>query len=468
MKKVFLSLTLFLVLSFAPKLLAQENAPHLRGNVKISIIEGTFECDLTMSNIPRVEDYLIRLNAGMNLLHFRSKKPHDFVLGYEKSTEDSTSTGESIAYYFPDNTGKGKFLPHEIQFRYVGKFPIASDTIENYSRFDWKGNIAFNGYSVRIDGNQSAWCPYIYDAKNDIEYDKFTYEIDLTCMDCSTIYLNGSQPIKSVNAKFKSQTPYELALFCGNFDFEDDGNIVILNPQFTKDEIQQLSNLVSSFKNYYEQKLDIKLEQSLVFVNTTPTAPKHGWLFVSSPTIMGIGEGKGGLSPLFEKEFQEWYKHHIAHELAHYYFTAFKKFNSILGDMLSEGLAEYISLKLVEDLFGTELYNAKLMAKIEWLEDFETNPLSSIKSITDIEDRETFVYDYAPVIFLAIEKEIGKDKMFEWIKTILKTETEFTNYEFLLSTLKNIVKDNKKIKSIENTYFKNEDSTENAINRLNK
>lgn len=49
--------------------------------------------------------------------------------GFNKSEKDSTSTGESIAYYFSDNTGKGKFLPKELQFRYVGKFPVATDTI---------------------------------------------------------------------------------------------------------------------------------------------------------------------------------------------------------------------------------------------------------------------------------------------------------------------------------------------------
>jgi hypothetical protein len=151
---------------------AQENTPTLKGKVKISILEGTFECDLTIANIPKIQDYVIRLNSGMNLLHIKSKKPNEFVLGYRKSDKDSTSTGESSAYYFADNTGKGKFLPQELQFRYVGKFPVANDTIQNYTRQDWKGNIAFNGLSVRTDGRQSAWYPYLYDAKKDVSYEE--------------------------------------------------------------------------------------------------------------------------------------------------------------------------------------------------------------------------------------------------------------------------------------------------------
>jgi len=468
MKPVFFSLALFLLLSFPTKLSSQENPPHLKGKVKISISEGTFECDLTMSNIPYIQDYFVRLNNGMNVLHFWSKKPNDFILGYDWSNcTDSTSTGETLAYFFPDNTRKGKFLPEEIQFRYVGKFPVATDTIENYSRYDWKGNIAFNGYSVRTDGTQSAWYPYIYDTKNDIRYDQMTYDIELICEDCETIYVNGHQPIKSSFAKIISQDPYELALFCGKFGFVDDGNIIILNSQYSKDEVQQLSDIVSLYKKYYEQKLDIKFEQKLVFVNSTPTAPNYGWLFVSYPTIMGIGYAKNGLGALFDPKVQEWYKHHIAHELSHYYFGTFKVFNSTLGDMMSEGFSEYTSLKLIEDLSGIELYNEKLERKFEYLKNYVTKPFSQIKLRADIENRQHFVYDYAPIIFLAIEQEIGKEKMWEWIKAILETKTEFTDYEFLTSTLRNTLKDNIKFGYLEKTYFTSENSLVNALNKLN-
>jgi len=462
MKSVFIIFTLFFFLSFPTKLLSQV---HLTGKVKISIAEGTFECDLTMSNIPRIQDYIIRLNAGMNVLHFRSKSPNDFVLEYSKSNEKSTD--EALAYYFPDNTGKGKFLPQEIQVRYVGKFPVANDTIQNFSREDWRGNIAFNGYSVRTDGVQTAWYPYLYDVKNDIRYDRVTYDIELICEDCSTIYINGSKPVNSTSANFKSQIPYELALFCGKFDFEDNGSIIILNPQFSKDEIQQFSELVSSYEKYYAKKLNTPFDKSPVFVNTTPTSIHNGWLFVSFPTIMGIGWGKYGLGALFGEK-QNLFKPFIAHELGHYYFGTLKVFNSVLGDMMSEGFTEYISLKLTEDLLSIEQYDKKLSEMSNLLENYKTKPISQIKSTTDIEDRNTFVYIYAPVIFLAIEKEIGKDNMWKWLKAILETKTTFTDYDFLTSTLKNTLNNSEKFNFIENTYFKNENSTENALEKIKR
>ena len=139
-------ITALLILGFSSIINAQENPPTISGKVKISIVEGTFECDLTMSNIPHIQDYLIRLNAGMNLLHIKSLKPNEFIIIEDKSRTDSTSSGESSAYFFPDNTGKGKFLPDELQFKYVGKFPVVTDTIVNYSRADWRVNIAFNEF----------------------------------------------------------------------------------------------------------------------------------------------------------------------------------------------------------------------------------------------------------------------------------------------------------------------------------
>ena len=76
-----LLLTFIFSLAISLTTSAQENAPTIKGKVKISIKEGTFECDLTISEIPAIQDYVIRLNSGMNLLHMKSKKPNEFVLG---------------------------------------------------------------------------------------------------------------------------------------------------------------------------------------------------------------------------------------------------------------------------------------------------------------------------------------------------------------------------------------------------
>ena len=136
--------------------------------------------------------------------------------------------------------------------------------------------------------------------------------------------------------------------------------------------------------------------------------------------------------------------------------------------MMSEGFTEYISLKLVEDIQGKDIYDKKIEENIKYLTDFKTIPLAKIKSISEIGDRETFVYDYAPMMFIAIEKEIGTKKMWEWMHTLLTVKTDFTNYNFLLSTLGQTLRDEKKLQTIIERYFANEKSVENIINVIKK
>jgi len=465
MKKAFAFFTsvLFTLQSFS-----QEKAPLLTGKVKISIKEGTFDCDLTLSDIPRINNYFLRINSGMNMLNFKSKSPDEFLIYWDKSLYDTTSTGESNAYYFPDNTRKGKFLPGNVQFKYVGKFPVVKDTIENYSKFDWKGNIAFNHNSVRADGRQAAWYPVLYDIELDKAYEKVRYDVEIICEDCNTLYINGSIPVKSSSSRFKSETPQELSLFCGNYNFSNVDNTFILNPDINENQIKEFSNLINSYKKFYTGKLNIPFKQAITFVQTTPTSPNNAWLFVSYPTIFNIGWGQYGLISLFDPKEQDWYRPFIAHELGHYYFGEYKAFNSELGDMMSEGFAEFLSLQLTKEVIGKSLYEAKIKEKIKELEDFKATPIGKIKSQSNYEDRELYVYYYAPIIFSAIEKEIGEKQMWKWLHTILETKATFTNYEFLVSTLKSTLQNDKQFEMIKSQYLENEKSLENAINKISK
>lgn len=462
-------LVLFIA-TFTSSLLAfsQEKEPQITGKITISIKEGTFDCDLTLSDIPQINDYYIRLNSGMNILHFRSKEPNDFLIYANKSQSDSTSTGESLAYFFAGN--EGKFLPKSLQIKYVGKFPVVNDTIENYSRKDWKGNIAFNHNSLRTDGVQSAWYPVLYDIETDKTFRKVRYDIEIVCNDCNTIYVNGSLPVKNKSAHFKSEVPQELALFCGDYEYSNLDDTYILNPDMDKEQIKEFSSLINDYKKFYESKLNIPFEQATVFISTTPTSRKDGWLFVSYPSIYSIGWGDNGLKSLFNPKIQNWYRPFIAHELGHYYFGNYKVFNSELGDMMSEGFAEYLSFQLTKDVIGKDVYEKKISKKIDDLQEFKPHviPFGRIKSESEYLDREFYVYYYAPIIFTAIEKEIGEKKMWQWLNTILNTETKFTNYDFLCSTLKSTIKNDQLYEKIKSLYFESSESIDNATAKIKK
>src|SRR6185436_7965586 len=136
---------------------------------------------------------------------------------YDRSFHDTLSTGESNAYFLPGNSNAGKHLPSSIAFSYVGKFPVFYDSLKDYSFEDWKGNISFNGYSVRTDGRQTSWYPVLYDIKKDVKYDKVRYELEVNCVDCKYIYLNRSKPVSGQKAIFKSDIPHEIAMFAGKY-----------------------------------------------------------------------------------------------------------------------------------------------------------------------------------------------------------------------------------------------------------
>ncbi len=145
MKQKIITLTFIL---FSSLTFGQYKTPKISGTVKISVGNGTLECDITLSDYSHISNYLIRLNKGLNILNIQSIEPNMLLLDYEREISDSLQTEETISYFFPASEKGEKLLPSKMRFRYVGKFPVINDTIsENYKRIDWRGNIAFkNGF----------------------------------------------------------------------------------------------------------------------------------------------------------------------------------------------------------------------------------------------------------------------------------------------------------------------------------
>jgi hypothetical protein len=99
------------------------------------------------------------------------------------------------------------------------------------------------------------------------------------------------------------------------------------------------------------------------------------------------------------------------------------------------------------------VYNDKLRSKLRALRNFKPVPFATVKSENDYNDRELYVYYYAPLIFTAIEKEIGEQAMIKWIRLILQTPAAFTNYQFVEQTLSEVVNNKSKLELIRSKYF---------------
>jgi len=442
---------------------AQDTIPHVKGNVTISVKKGTIECDLTLSNMPRLSDYYLRLNSGMNIRYIKNAEPFMLPLQYERSSQDSLSSGESAAYYIPAWNESGKYLPQAIRFNYVGMYPVITDTT---SVVDWRGNIAFNGRTLRADGIQSAWCPILYDAKTDTRYENVTYDLDVTCNDCKVIYVNGSQPISGTHAKVTSINSQDLTLFAGDFKSVSINGTYFLNPDADDQQLAELEKKLQSYQTYLENKLAIPYKGKAVYIQTTPVSKNNSWLFASYPTIVKVGWDEG-MKSFASKSEGTGFMQYMAHELAHYYFGYVRSFNSETGDMISEGFAEFLSLHITRKLISENLYREKLQSKTRALQNLNPVPIAKIRSKSDYKNRELYVYYYAPLIFSAIEKEIGEEKMWEWIKSLLQTPVAMTNYTFIEQTLSKAVNDKTRFNLLREKYFTTENTLQNAVSILN-
>jgi hypothetical protein len=69
-------------------------------------------------------------------------------------------------------------------------------------------------------------------------------------------------------------------------------------------------------------------------------------------------------------------------------------------------------------------------------------------------------------MLIAIEHEIGTEKMWEWMTLILNSSVKRTDYNFLLATLKQIVTDEKVMSRVVKNYFTSDKSWQNIKKTL--
>ena len=221
--------------------------------------------------------------------------------------------------------------------------------------------------------------------------------------------------------------------------------------------MSKLGELTASFEQYYQDKLLIPYGENVVYIHTTPTSKKDSWLFVSYPSIVAINHDKGGLSSLLDEKFKPF----IAHELAHYYFGDYRTFNSELGDMFHESFSEYLALKLTRQLIDDKTYFKNINEKLVQVEGKTFAAIKDIKNTADYGNRNLYVYTYVPVIWLAIEKEIGEEQMWQWLHKMLTVKTEQTDYTFMIKTLASVI-ENEQLDFIEKTYLSHKNAVNNA------
>jgi len=453
--------------SFCLSAAAQDSIPYLTGTVHLSIAKGTMDCDLTLSGYPFISDYLIRINSGMNILYFRSVQP-DFKIYYDRSSTDSTSTDETNGYYFGADPKKGgKFLPKAIRFRYTGKFPVVTDTAMSgeVSVQDWRGNIAFNGYSIRADGLQSCWYPVLYDIKKKKRYERVRYDLDVDCPDCRVIYVNGTAPVSASRAHLHSDAPRELFVYAGDFPVVNSQGTFFLNAGLNEARLRSFTKTTNDVKHFYESHLGIPFTDTITYVQATPTAPDHAWAFVAFPSIVNVGFGKYALNSYADPQ-ESGVMQSMSHELGHFYFGTSRYFNTPFSPVLGEGLTEFLSLNVSRALLPDSTYKKRIAQKIKAMKEFKPLPFTRIQTEKDFQNRELYVYYFAPLLHMAIQKEIGEKATWEWMQQLLKTPADFTDYGFLEATLGKALGNPGRLAELKAKYFDSDQALDNTLREI--
>ncbi|MAX70803.1 MAG: hypothetical protein CMC76_06820 [Flavobacteriaceae bacterium] len=450
----------------------QNKIPKISGTAKFSVERGTIDCDITLSDYSHLRDYLIRLNKGLNILNIQNVESKPFLLNYDREFADTLQTDETVSYYIPANIRGEKYLPTKLRFQYTGKFPIINDTIsENFQKSDWRGNITFMNGLLRVDGFQSGLFPTLYDIDTDYQFDIIKYDIEIICEDCEQIYMNGSLPVNNNHARFKTDSPKEPYLFIGKYDIQNGENITLLNADFNKEQVLEFDKINGEIVEFLSSYTNISYKEKIYWVQAYLTTKEKGYFaFASNPTFTICGNPPSDLKTTFNNQLKGGFLLTIAHELSHYYFGTIKNCNTTLENLINEGFAEFMSLKFAQNLGMEEQVRQSIMERLEYVADdnFKFKPIGTIENLHDINDRETYGYDYQTLILFSIEKEIGEAKMKKWIQLLLQDQKPISDKIFLKQTLKTAVENDKIYTNIINKYFHGTHTIKNIYKTLSK
>jgi len=404
---------IFLLALYTSCIYAQ--APHLTGTIDISIKNRTLACNLSYDQIP--EGYEILLNQAFKNPSFSTE-----------NKKIKTKKKSNLAHYvdaFQYELPQGLNGKVQLVYNYSETEAIKNKEIAP----DWKGNLAFNYQSIRAS-EQTAWYPIWYSDTEDKKITDVSYDLEITCSDCKSIYLNGSLPKDGQYGRLSSKKPVPLLLFAGLFDFDVINNIALVNSPLESEEDVQVISYLNEVKSYYERKMQMRLEKDLTLLSSEPTTADNAWLFATYPTIAIIGIENYGMKGLFKNgDIDEARMSSLAHEVGHYYIGNVFQPRGPLFWVLLEGLTEYVSLQANREIFGEDFYQQFLLKYKSQVQGLPFLHLSDINHQDEISG--LYRYAYVPLLLTAIEREIGEDMMWQWIQHLLSYKDKaYTDYAF--------------------------------------
>ena len=398
-------------------LAAHAQSPNVNGAVTVGLSSGSLSGNLCMTNLLKLDSYAIVLHRGLNVASF-TKNGEALVYGGFYGGE---FVDEGVKYTLRESF-KAK---DELCVSYTGGFPVFMVDEGEKNVLDWKGNIAFNGKSIRAT-EQSKWYPILMDPNSGQTWKEVTYEIAVDCEECNSIYVNGSAPQKGPQAVFTSEVPRVLLILAGDIDFTEAAGLYFVNGNVGEEQAQAIKTGIAEISAFFEDYLDIAYDDNPTFMSFASVSKdrkinQSTWGFNSWPSI-GL-DGRLDFNTLIGEDgtIANWIWSSLSHEMGHYYFGTVLVPRGVYSWFFIEGTTEYLALKAVQALKGEKPYTAKLKNYYNSVSRMP-NP-TPFHKITEREQLDgTYRYRLAPMYLVALEDYIGKERVQEALSRLLKAK----------------------------------------------
>jgi hypothetical protein len=394
---------LLMIAAAAPMAYAQ-SPPRLSGRIETDPSTGVLRGDICLSALPPQQPYSFLLNRGLNIREVRDAatgRPIDYDGFY-----DATGVGDATRYTLKGNAGAGGFC-----VSYVGAYPVYRVDAGERSENDWKGQIAFDGRTVRA-AEQTRFYPVVIDSATGAPLATVSYQLDVECRGCAAIYVNGSQPKAGPRARFSSSTPRQLLLYAGDFPFTSAGDIHFVGAGISSSDAGIIRSGIKAIADTHAAYLGIPYGDEPAYltfaaVSRRRTIGKSTWAFVTWPTI--ALDGRIPFSQLLKEAGGRRVftpSSHISHEMAHYYFGTRYAPRGPLQWFLLESTAEFMAMKARRTLAGEAAYAELIRAHYKEAAAGEVTPLDSVREAEQI--GENYRYHLGPLLLIALEQYVGE------------------------------------------------------------
>jgi hypothetical protein len=433
--------------------LAEGADPHVEGELVLTMERGMLEGSLCVSGLAKADEYEFLLNRGLNLRAVRSSSDGDALAyqGFFNAVGEGDATRYSVSGPFP-----GQVLCVE----YVGAYPVYDVDAGERSTLDWKGQIAFDGNTVRA-AEQARFYPVLIDPESGAPLERVSFDIRVSCSACDAIYIGGADPVVGQHrARFHSDDPRALLLYAGSFPVFSTEDAHFLGAEVSPRVSVAINQEVSVIARTLERLVGIEYDDQPTLLSFASVSREHDlgevdWAFLTWPTIALSGrrpfaalmeERDGELRLTPEKQML------ISHEMAHYYFGGRYMPRGPLMNFLMESTAEFLALLVIRELDGDARYETQLGLHYQQVASSTMVPLDQVERPPQLSG--DFPFRIGPLLLVVLSERIGEEVLMRALSTlILDSPRDLVAYSDFRSRLLAAGADKEALESFEKDCF---------------